>query len=131
MKIAFKIVVSIMVLIPLVTGFKGVLRGFRNIPNYKTLDKSQLLFLDNEWRFFLGIWLGMGIAFLLVIYDIKKFSILFQVLIGCIIIGGIGRLISWYILKEIRTDMLVFTIIELVLCPLILLWHSYLFVNKL
>jgi Domain of unknown function (DUF4345) len=121
-KLLFKIVAGILACIPIVTGFIGTFFKDPFFPISIVLPEPVLSNLDNEWRFMSAIWLSIGVCFLWMLPQIEKYAQSFQMLLALIAIGGIGRAISWALHGTPSTDLIIFTSIELIVCPLLIIW---------
>jgi len=121
-KLGLQIVMGLLATIPVATGLLG-LYGVAE-PVYVAAGVPPLVVLDTNLRFYAGVWLGLGLAFYWVIPRIERQTVLFRALWGMIFIGGIGRLLSMTLLAWPPVPFVVFTALELVGAPLIILWQS-------
>lgn len=50
--------------------------------------------VDNVFRFFSALWVGVGVMFVLFVHDLARYRPAMAALLGIIILGGLGRVIS-------------------------------------
>jgi len=118
---ALQIVSAILALVPVVTGVIG-LRGI-NDPVYAPVSSPQAILLDTNLRFFSGLWLGLGLAYLWLIPSIERQTILFRAIWGAIFVGGIGRLLSIALTGTPPAPFVFFALLEIVGAPLFIYWQ--------
>ncbi|WP_324824738.1 DUF4345 domain-containing protein [Sinanaerobacter sp. ZZT-01] len=82
-----------------------------------------LLMLESNFRFYNGLWLGIGIILLWMIPRIDRDKTTLRVIAVCFFCGGIGRLISLLFCGIPSPIDLVYVIIELGF-PLLTLWQK-------
>jgi Domain of unknown function (DUF4345) len=121
-KLLFKIVAGVLAGIPIVTGFIGTFFKDPFFPISIILPEPALSTLDNEWRFMSAIWLSIGVCFLWMLPQLEKYAQSFQMLLALITFGGIGRAILWALHGTPSNDLIFFTLLELIVCPLLVLW---------
>lgn len=123
-KLALQIVTGLLGVVPVATGLLGLL-GVED-PVYVAVGVPRIVLLDTNLRFYSGVWLGLGLAFLWLIPTIERQTVLFRVLWGMIFIGGIGRLLSMMRLGGWPPPVafVAFTAIEIVGAPLFIWWQS-------
>jgi hypothetical protein len=121
-KRALQIVTGLLGVVPLVTGLLGLM-GVAD-PFYVAIGVPPIVVLDTNLRFYSGVWLGLGLAFLWLIPAIERQTVLFRVLWGMIFIGGIGRLLSMMLLAWPPIAFVAFTALEIVGPPLFIWWQS-------
>lgn len=83
--------------------------------------------VDNVFRFFSGLWLGVGILFILFVRDLERYKPAMIALLGIIVLGGLGRILSIWEHGFPSHGLGVFLIIlgllaELVISPIMLWW---------
>lgn len=79
--------------------------------------------LDSNLRFMGGLGLGLGLALLWLIPTIEKHGLLFRTIWIAALLGGIGRLISFFVVGLPPVPMILFTIIEVPGVPLLIYWQ--------
>ena len=73
--------------------------------------------------FLLGVGL-LGLALLWITPSIARRTTLFRTIWLCALLGGIGRLVSWAVVGTPPVPMIVFTLIEVPLVPVLLVWQT-------
>ena len=121
-KRSLQIVTAILALVPLATGAIGML-GL-NDPIYATMGLPRNALLDSNLRFFAGFWLGLGLAMMWLIPRIETQTVLFRAIWIAIFIGGIGRLLSIFLIGPPPLPFIGFTILEIVGAPLFIAWQT-------
>lgn len=89
--------------------------------NQDTINNSTL---DSQIRFFSVIWISYGVGFLVVISDINKHKFLFKYLTVFLFLSGFGRLASMLIVGIPSFPLVLATIVELILIPVVFIWHD-------
>jgi hypothetical protein len=115
-----QITTGVLSLIPLVSGLVGM-TGLSD-PIYSATNIHSPI-LDSNLRFFNGLWIGVGIGFVRTIPSIEKRGELFALLWGMIFIGGIGRLLSMFLVGAPPIPFIGFTALEVVGAPLFVIWQ--------
>ena len=118
LQIATAVLGAIPVLTAIITMF-GL-----NDPIYASANIPPTALLDSNLRFFGGLWLGLGIAFYWLIPNIEKQTRLFRVLWGMIFLGGIGRLMSMFLLGWPPLPFIGFTALEIIGAPFFIWWQA-------
>jgi hypothetical protein len=119
---SLQIVTGLLGIIPVATGTIGMF-GLGD-PLYASMGLPANALLDSNLRFFAGVWLGLGIAIYWLIPKIETQTVLFRTVWGMIFLGGIGRLLSMFLLAPPPLPFIAFTILEIVGAPLFILWQS-------
>jgi len=81
-------------------------------------------FADNQYRFGFGVFFAQGLALLFFMRNIEKQATLFRFVALALFIGGLGRLSNIVEFGLLDPQVLPPTIIELVVLPLLVLWHT-------
>lgn len=108
-------------LVPTITGVM-MMMGIYD-PLFADLNLPRSALLDSDLRFLGGVWLGLGLTVLATVKDIEKHFALYRVLWLMIFIGGIGRLISMFIIGWPPVPFIGFTVLEIVGAPIFIHWH--------
>lgn len=125
----FKIIVAIIAVVPILTGVGDLINGVASqldfgMPNTAAVTDPML---NSSFRFFAGIWLGVGLFMLLFITNLPKYFTALMLLFATIIIAGVGRIItiSQVGLPEPTSGfvlVIVAVVIELIIVPLLMVW---------
>ena len=103
-----RLLTALLVFFGLMVGGKGVLTGL-----------SESAHLDNEYRFFAGVWLGVGCGLMYCLLQVRQCANFYFGLLGIIFIGGIARLIGMLDYGVVEPRIAVATAIEVVFLALI------------
>lgn len=79
--------------------------------------------LDSNLRFMGGMGLGLGGILVWITPAIERHGLLFRGAWLCAFLGGIGRVVSWHVAGAPPLAMMVFTVIELPLVPVLIYWQ--------
>lgn len=114
---AFQAILSVLGLVPIVTGAVTVLGGvaFTGVAPTATLD--------SDYRFFGGLWFGLGLAIFWLVPRPERHAALFRAIAGAIFVGGLARLLSLTQLGWPDAWSTVAIGLELVAAPAMVLWH--------
>ena len=80
-------------------------------------------FADNQYRFGFGVFFTQGLVLLFFLRNIKLHSNLFRFVVLALFLGGVARLSNILEFGLVDPQVLPPTIIELVIVPLLALWH--------
>lgn len=94
-------------------------------PLFADLNLPRSALLDSDLRFLGGVWLVVGVTVLVTIRSLEKHFALYKVLWAMIFVGGIGRLLSMFIIGLPPAPFIGFTILEIVGAPIFLYWHYH------
>ncbi len=122
----FKIVLSILTLIPLGTGLLDLVLGVRALQLLDPLLSTQALSnpsLDSQFRFAGAIWVGYAVLIVLIMSDFWRYATLLRILLVIIFVSGIGRAASMFQLGMPTPIFVGATLLELIGMPLLLWWH--------
>lgn len=116
---AFLIVLG---LIPTITGVLTMMGIYD--PLFADLALPPSALLDSELRFFGGLWLGLGLTVLSTVKNLEKHFELYRVLWAMIFLGGVGRLLSAFLIGLPPIPFIAFTVLEIIGAPIFIYWHS-------
>jgi len=80
-------------------------------------------FADNQYRFGFGVFFTQGLVLLYFLRNIEQHAILFRFAALALFIGGLGRLSNIIEYGLVDSQVVGPTVIELVVIPLLVLWH--------
>jgi len=124
----FQIVVYIFAAIALITGASDLIQGVASQKAFgATMPAEGLPIVDNIFRFFSGLWFGVGILFILFVRDLDRYKPAMIALLSIVVLGGFGRIISivQYGMPDnssASTMVLVGLLAEVVISPILLWW---------
>jgi hypothetical protein len=111
-------------LVPIITGIWGIIPPGIADKYYDisiSANNTGNAILDSNYRFYSGIWFGLGITIFWIIPTIEKHKLIFRFICCMIFIGGIGRVISMLSFKVPPPLFVFFAILELLFPLLIIL----------
>ena len=120
----FRVFLVILGFVPTVTGILSMM-GIHD-PLFADLNLPASALLDSDLRFLGGVWLGLGITVLVTVNSFEKHFALYRILWGMIFLGGVGRLISMFIIGLPPVPFVGFTALEIIGAPIFVYWHSQL-----
>ena len=80
--------------------------------------------LDSNLRFFGGLGIGLALSLLWITPHIERHGLVYRIIWLTALLGGIGRLVSWYVAGTPVLPMIIFAIIEVPLVPLLIYWQK-------
>jgi hypothetical protein len=114
-----QVTVAALCLVPISAGAAGLLLG----PEVVGAVHGQTD-LDSHFRYLSGIFLGVGLGFLWTVPAIESRTTVFRLLTACVVMGGLGRLLSLVLIGPPTLAHLVGLVLELVVVPLLAVWQS-------
>lgn len=119
-----KLLQTFLVILGLVPTITGVLTmmGIHD-PLFANLNLPHSALLDSDLRFLGGVWLGLGLTVLATVRSLEKHFVLYRILWGMIFLGGVGRLISMFIIGLPPVPFIAFTVLEIAGAPIFVYWH--------
>lgn len=116
--------------IALSTGANDILNGLASQKDMgSTISDAGLRdpIVDNVFRFFAAIWLGLGLQFILFSTDLDRYRPALLLLFAIVVLGGFARLLSlqqvgWPTAEQGISLINVGLIAELVVTPLMAVW---------
>jgi hypothetical protein len=101
----------------------GSLMGLSN-PTYASLGLSNAVLLDNNLRFYGGIWFALGLSLIWIFRRLETEVSLFRAVFFSIFIGGCGRVLSMLFAGMPPPEFIAYTVLEVIGAPAVLYWHS-------
>jgi hypothetical protein len=80
--------------------------------------------LENQFRFFSAMMVGVGAAFITIAIKFQWANMLWLVCL-MVFVGGIGRVLSWAFSGTPNYILIVLMVVELAFPPALLVWHKY------
>jgi len=91
----FTIVIYIFAAIALITGASDLIQGLTSQKSFgATMPSEGFAIVDNVFRFFSGLWIGVGVLFIIFIRDLDRYKPAMIALLFIVVLGGTGRIIS-------------------------------------
>lgn len=126
----FKIGIYVFAAIALLTGANDLIQGLGGLRSMgSTLTEQGLAdpMADNLFRFFAGLWFGVGVLLLLFVRDMNRYWPAMIALLSVIALGGLGRILSILLLgmPEAPTGIALICaglLSELIIAPIMLWW---------
>ena len=121
--LGFRIAVALGGIVPVSAGLAGVLVGPAMVGGLAGATDA-----DSHLRYLSGLLLGIGLGFWSTIPDPLRHGGRFRLLTAIVVLGGLGRLLGLWLQGPPGAPMLAALGMELVVTPLLCLWHSRLVV---
>ena len=118
-KTIFQCVVAFGALIPILTGLAGLILGPSMVAGMTLTPVS----FDSHFHYLSGLLLGIGLGYWSTLSHIELKTERFQVLTGIVMVGGLGRAVSWYVSGPPDHAMMFGFAMELVVTPLLAFWQ--------
>lgn len=115
----FRIAVALGGIVPVFAGVAGVFLGPTIVGGFSASTDA-----DSHVRYLSGLLLGIGLGFWSTIPDPLRHGARFRLLTAIVVIGGLGRLLGVILQGRPGVPMLAALGMELVVTPLLCLWHS-------
>ena len=117
----FQFIIVVLSLIPIMDAIMGFYQGPSHLfPEGSTFPRN----LDNHYRYLTGAYLAVTFSLWYVMGNIEDRGATFRIVCAAVFIGGLGRLISMGTVGMPESSEYLFgALIELVLVPLLFLWH--------
>ncbi|WP_323961277.1 DUF4345 domain-containing protein [Arthrobacter sp. JZ12] len=116
---------TVVVLVGLViAGFGGyyLITGSAGLPD--TGDGAVNPTLENQFRFFAAMMVGVGAAFVTIAVKFQWANMLWLVCL-MVFMGGIGRVLSWAFSGQPHFLLIILMVVELAFPAALLVWHRY------
>lgn len=120
-KKSLQIATALLGFIPVITGAL-TLMGLDD-PLYLYMDLPRNALLDSNLRFLGGVWLALGLAAWWTVPRIERRGQVFHVVWGAIWLGGIGRMLSIFLIGLPPLPFIGFMLLEIVGAPLFIWWQ--------
>jgi hypothetical protein len=121
-KKGLQIATALLCVIPVTTGLMALSFSVR-FPIFGLTSGPVSPSLDSDFRYFGGLWLGVGLAGFWLIPTIERQTVLFRAIWGAIFLGGIGRIISMFVFGLPVPAFTFFTVLEVALAPAFVYWQ--------
>lgn len=116
---ALLIVIAVLGLVAVVTGAIEVFLGPAFAPGGEAINAS----LDSEWRFVHVLWLGAGLILWWSLRAPAERALVTRTILALAALGGIGRLISVFLMGWPNPVFIGALVVELVVVPIVIVWH--------
>lgn len=124
-----QVILGLTSILSIYTAYQGIAYGAVNW-YYGFADSQEyskgLLMLDNNVRFYSGLWLGIGIVLFWIIPRVEHEKTMLRVIALFFFLGGIGRLISILTCGIPSSVYFIYVLLELSF-PLLTLWQKRIF----
>lgn len=118
----FRTVVIIVGLVIAGFGAYYLIAGTAGLPETEASPVNPTL--ENQFRFFSAVMIGVGAAFITIAIKFQWANMLWLVCL-MIFIGGIGRVLSWAFSGTPNYLLIILMVVELAFPPALLVWHKY------
>ncbi|WP_017581917.1 DUF4345 domain-containing protein [Nocardiopsis valliformis] len=116
---SFQVLVILSALVLVGTGALNVVLGPTALPG----DTAIGLNADSNYRFFAGVWLTLGPALLWVVPRPLERAPVLMWIIAAVFVGGLARALAALLEGVPHPFLLVLLAVELVIPPVLFLWH--------
>lgn len=107
----------------------GSLMGLSN-PTYVKLGLPPAIPLDNNLRFYAGLWLALGLMAIWVSRRMAQEPNLFRAIFIALFAGGCGRVLSMLFASMPPPEFIAYSVIEICGAPAVLYWHYRVFPTR-
>ncbi|TDF42244.1 DUF4345 domain-containing protein [Alteromonadaceae bacterium M269] len=122
----FAVVLAVICFVPGDASAFGGLNGSAALGGGEVIFHAESLlrgFADNQYRFGFGVFFTQGLILLFFLRNIEEHATLFRFVMLALFIGGLGRLSNIMAFGVVDSQVMGPMIIELVIVPLLALWH--------
>ena len=119
MKRALQVVLAFLSLLPLVVGTLGFIYGAALLAPAAGVTPK----LDSQYRFVAAWDVGLALIVWWIIPQIERQTVLFRLVCILVCLGGIGRVVAWFVVGSPGPAFLAVTVLEL-LIPLLIPWQA-------
>jgi len=129
-KLILRALLGLFGLIALVTGGVGAFMGtegiamMADIATQLDLSSQAGATIDNEFRYFGGTWVGVGVMLLYATWKWPESAVLIRFAALAIFIGGLGRLTPWVMGGMVPDSLLAPIVLEVIVMPALVFWDS-------
>ncbi len=132
-KVERKVFQLLIVILAIICFVPGGVSAFGGLNGSAALGGGEMLFnadsvlrgfADNQYRFGFGVFFAQGLALLFFLRNVERHATLFRFVALALFIGGLGRLSNIMEFGLVDSQVVGPTVIELILIPLLALWHS-------
>ncbi|CAL9675664.1 hypothetical protein SUDANB105_07863 [Streptomyces sp. enrichment culture] len=102
------------------TGVLDVVAGPAALPGHPEVSTT----VDSNYRFFAGVWSMLGLVLLGLARRVQTNGPGLRVVFAAVFLGGLARLVSFLTVGAPHPLHTAFIGVELLLPPLLLVWHS-------
>ena len=116
---SLQVAVALGSLVPIGAGAAGMLLGPRMVGAVVVGSAD----LDSHFRYLSGLLLAIGLGYVSTIPRIETQGSRFRLLTWIVVVGGVGRLLSWLSIGPASPVMTAALVMELVVTPCLALWQ--------
>jgi hypothetical protein len=116
-----QIVLGALSAIPFASGLAGVLVGPMAVPGEKGSVPASV---DNEYRYAHAIWFAAAPVIWKALPRIEHETTTLRAISGAVVLGGVGRLLSWRATGRPHPVFVAGIALELLAIPAVVAWHS-------
>lgn len=120
MKRALLVVLYVLGVVPVGTGLLAIIGGPGAAPGGAPAVAS----VDSEYRFVNVFWVAAGLILWWSLRKAAQRALATRVVLSIAALGGFARLISWVIVGPPHPVFIGTIVLELVIVPLVIWWHS-------
>ena len=117
---ALRVFLAGVAVLGVVTGAVTVVAGSNVIPGGGEPSAS----IESELRFFATWWIGAGVFVAWVLRDLERRGRELRAFLALVVLAGIARALAWADAGRPDPLFVVLTVVELVLPPLVAVWHA-------
>ncbi|MFL1426664.1 MULTISPECIES: DUF4345 domain-containing protein [unclassified Nocardiopsis] len=115
----FQVLFGVLALVVVGTGAMDVVFGTATLPGDTAVGRE----VDNNYRFFAGVWLGLGITMFVILPRVNEHAALVYAISGAVFLGGLARVVSVFAAGVPAPFMFGLLALEMVAPPVLVLWH--------
>jgi len=120
------VVLAVLGAVPVATGLLAIIGGPTVAPGGGPTTAS----IDSEYRFVNVFWLGAGLILWWTLLKPQPRALVTRTVLALAAIGGLARLLSVLIVGWPHPVFIGTIVLELVIVPLVILWHARTFPSK-